>query len=472
VTTETRNSINPAPKGWAILAALGPGIVWAGMAIGGGELALNPRVGAVWGISTLWMPIVAIFLKWFLTVELGRWSLYTGTSIREGFTLLPGPKKWLNWAILLAGLYLGAIHIGGLVAMIGIIANNIVPALSPYVWSVIIMISFVALSWAGKYSIIEKSMMVVVGILTVSTFFVFVKLWPGLGYILQGFTFQIPGTTPDWAVQNFKVSPNPLVEIIPAMAFAGAGAINGLWYSDWILSKGYGTSGGYELGSSDMSTLDRLKNVTREDMTGLKDWFKVMLHDSWWGANMLTILVTAIFVINACVVLNPLKLAPGGVAFVLTLSKTFTKVLGEWAMTLYLVGSFAVVYSTMATLYDGYARLIDNSIKICLPDFKGYHALSNVWRYRIWFLYGTIGNFALVFMFQAVPIKFLQAAAWVEGAILLPFVAFSIAYLTYKILPGLYPENLRDQVRPHPIFTCGTIAAGVFYAAFLIYSIM
>ena len=282
----TRNQINPAPKGWAIMAALGPGIVWAGMAIGGGELALNPRVGAVWGISTLWMPIVAIFLKWFMTVELGRWSLYTGTSIREGFTLLPGPKKWLNWTILVAGLYLGAIHIGGLVAMIGIVANNIVPILSPYAWSILIMISFVALSWAGKYSIIEKTMMVVVGLLTVTTFIVFVKLWPGLGFILQGFTFHIPSVTPDWAVQNFKVSPNPLVEIIPAMAFAGAGAINGLWYSDWILAKGYGTSGGYDLGSSDMSTLDRLKNVSREDMVGLKDWFKVMLHDSWWGANM------------------------------------------------------------------------------------------------------------------------------------------------------------------------------------------
>ncbi|QGP93965.1 hypothetical protein MGLY_33900 [Neomoorella glycerini] len=468
--SEPRYSIPEAPKGWELVRMLGPGIVWAGMAIGGGELTLNPRVGAIFGIVTLWMPLLAIFLKWFMTVEIGRWSIYTGTSIREGFELLPGPRKWLNWLILFIGLYLGAVHIGGLVAMIGIVTSNLLPFLPPYLWSILIMVSFVALSWSGKYSVLEKAMMVSVALLTLTTFVVFIKIWPGLDFILQGFTFKIPTVTPEWAVTGFKISRNPLVEILPAMAFAGAGAINSLWYSDWILAKGFGVSAKYQLGSSNKAILGELKNVTSEEVNKLKGWFRVMLHDSWWGANLVTMLVTAIFIVNAVVILNPLKQAPAGVGFILTLSKTFTETLGPWARELYLVGAFAVLYSTMATLYDGYARLIDNSIGIVLPDWKLYNRINPLWRYRIWFLYGTLCNFFLVYLFNAVPVQFLQAASWVEGTFMLPVVAFAIAYLTYKVLPGLYSKEHAIKVKPNWIFTAGTILAGCFYAGLIIYS--
>ncbi|MGI9951820.1 Nramp family divalent metal transporter [Moorellaceae bacterium AZ2] len=467
---EPKYSIPEAPKGWDLVRMLGPGIIWAGMAIGGGELTLNPRVGAVFGIITLWMPVLAIFLKWFMTVEIGRWSIYTGTSIREGFELLPGPRKWLNWIILLIGLYLGAVHIGGLVAMIGIVAHNLLPFLAPYVWSIIIMVSFVLLSWSGKYSILERAMMVAVAMLTITTFLVFIKIWPGLEFIMQGFTFKIPTVTPEWAVTNFKISSNPLVEILPAMAFAGAGAINSLWYSDWILAKGFGVSAKYQLGSSNTTVLSELKNLSEQELHRLKGWFRVMLHDSWWGANLLTIVVTAIFVVNAVVILHPLKLAPSGVNFILTLSKTFTEALGSWAKTLYLIGAFAVLYTTMATLYDGYARLIDNSIRIVLPNWTFYNEIHSLWRYRIWFLYGTLCNFLLVYLFNAVPVTFLQAASWIEGTFMLPIVAFSIVYLTNKVLPELYGQDKAHQVKPNWIFTAGTILAGCFYGGLIIYS--
>jgi hypothetical protein len=36
----------------------------------------------------------------------------------------------------------------------------------------------------------------------------------------------MPVATPDWAVSQFKIAKNLLVEILPAMALAGAGAIN------------------------------------------------------------------------------------------------------------------------------------------------------------------------------------------------------------------------------------------------------
>lgn len=458
------------PRGWEMFAFIGPGIVWTGMAIGGGELVLNPRVGAVWGMMTLWMPIMAVMLKWFMTVEIGRWSIYTGTSIREGFALLPGPSKWLNWIILPVGIFLGAVHIGGLVAMIGYVTKELLPILPAYVWSILIMVSYVALTWNGRYSLIEKVMMGCVAIMTLSTIAVSIKLFPGFGAIMEGFTFQIPTSTPEWAVKNFKISANPLIEILPAMAFAGAGAINGLWYSDWLLAKGFGYNAKYELGSSRVEALAELKNLDSGEVEKLHGWRRVMIHDSWWGANLATIVVLAAFIINAIVVLHPLQLAPGGVGFIGTLTKTFTQTLGEWAKYLYLTGALAVIYSTMATLYDGYARLIDNSIKICMPNWRSYLSISIVWRYRIWFLYGTIGNFFLVYLFNAVPVKFLQAAAWVEGVYMLPIVAFAVAYLTYFKLPSFFDKSVQDQVRPSPIFTLGTIAAGLFYAGMIVYA--
>ena len=87
------------PTGWEILLAFGPGMVWASMSIGGGELVLIPRVGSVFGMMVLWMPLLAIILKYFMVNEIGRWTVLTGRSISDGFALLPGPRAWLNWIV-------------------------------------------------------------------------------------------------------------------------------------------------------------------------------------------------------------------------------------------------------------------------------------------------------------------------------------------------------------------------------------
>lgn len=122
----------------------------------------------------------------------------------------------------------------------------------------------------------------------------------------------------------------------------------------------------------------------------------------------------------------------------------------------------------MATVYDGYARMINKSILICFPNWEGYKKISPLWRYRIWVLYGTGANFILVYLFKAIPVNFLRAAAWIEGTFLLPVVAWSIAYLTGKILLNLYSEENRKMVKPHFIFILGTIVPGAFYAFLII----
>jgi Mn2+/Fe2+ NRAMP family transporter len=455
--------LNQAPRGLAILGLIGPGVVWAGLAIGGGELVLIPRVGSVYGMMFLWMPILAIALKYFMVNEIGRWSVATGTTIIDGLALIPGPSKWLTWILLFVALYLGAVHIGGLVAMVGIIFYNLVQVFTPFVWSIIIMVSFVVLSWTNRYSILEKVLMVTVGVLTISVVIIGIAYFPPLRDLVEGFLLRIPSVTPEWAVKNYKISTVPMVEILPAMAFAGCGAVNSLWYSDWVLSKGTGLGKYFDGLENTALKYEELKTLDQSVVVKIKGWIRVMFHDSLWGANVLTIVVTFFYLLLAIVVLNPMQQAPGGMKFIMTLSQTFTKTLGPWAKWLYLLGAFGVIYSTMATIYDGYARTINKLILVCLPGWEGYKKISHLWRYRIWFLYGTCANFFLVYAFNAVPVDFLQAAAWVEGTFLLPIVAFAIAWLTAKKLPSFYSESTRALIKPHWIFTAGTIVAGLFY---------
>ena len=467
---EKRGSVevDEAPKGLAIFAMIGPGIVWAGLAIGGGELVLIPRVGSVYGMMFLWMPLLAIALKYFMLNEIGRWSIATGTSIFDGLAMIPGPKNWLNWLLLIVSVYLGAVHIGGLVSMVGIIFHNIVQVFTPFAWSIIIMVSFVAMSWTNRYSILEKVLMVVVGLLTVSAVIICLAFFPPLKELAEGFMFQIPSVTPDWAVTNYKISKSPMVEILPAMAFAGCGAVTSLWYSDWTLAKGFGLGKYFDGLENTNLDYQNLKNLDRPTVSRIKGWIRVMFNDCLWGANFLTFLVTFSYVVLAIVILHPIKEAPGGMKFITTLSQTFTKTLGPWANWLYLAGAFAVIYSTMATIYDGYARTINKLILVCAPNWEGYRKLSPIWRYRMWFLYGTCANFFLVYIFNAVPVDFLQAAAWVEGTFLFPVVAFAIAYLTAKKLPAFYSESTRDLVKPNPVFTIGTIIGGIFYIVLIV----
>lgn len=455
--------LSQAPRGLAILGMIGPGVVWAGLAIGGGELVLIPRVGSVYGMMFLWMPILAIALKYFMVNEIGRWSVATGTTIIDGLALIPGPSKWLTWILLFVALYLGAVHIGGLVAMVGIIFYNLVQVFTPFAWSIIIMISFVVLSWTNRYSILEKVLMVAVGVLTISVVIIGVAYFPPLRELVEGFLLRIPSVTPEWAVKNYKISTIPMVEILPAMAFAGCGAVNSLWYSDWVLSKGTGLGKYFDGLENTALKYEELKTLDQSVVVKIKGWIRVMFHDALWGANVLTIVVTFFYLLLAIVVLNPMQQAPGGMKFIMTLSQTFTKTLGPWAKWLYLLGAFGVIYSTMATIYDGYARTINKLILVCLPGWEGYKKISQLWRYRIWFLYGTCANFFLVYAFSAVPVSFLQAAAWVEGTFLLPIVAFAVAWLTAKKLPSFYSDSTRAMIKPHWIFTVGTIVAGLFY---------
>jgi hypothetical protein len=81
-------------RSWTLL--LGPGMVAAGAAIGGGEWLAGPLTTARYGGAILWLSTVSILTQVVYNLEISRYTLYCGEPIFTGkFRLLPGPLFWL-----------------------------------------------------------------------------------------------------------------------------------------------------------------------------------------------------------------------------------------------------------------------------------------------------------------------------------------------------------------------------------------
>ena len=81
-------------RSWALL--IGPGLVAAGAAIGGGEWLAGPLTTARYGGAILWLATVSILVQVIYNLEICRYTLYCGEPIFTGkFRVLPGPLFWL-----------------------------------------------------------------------------------------------------------------------------------------------------------------------------------------------------------------------------------------------------------------------------------------------------------------------------------------------------------------------------------------
>ena len=83
---------DPPTTFWGIMRSLGPGLIIAGSIVGSGELIATTATGAQAGFTLLWLIIIGCVIKVFVQVELGRFTITTGTTTISGLNSLPGPK--------------------------------------------------------------------------------------------------------------------------------------------------------------------------------------------------------------------------------------------------------------------------------------------------------------------------------------------------------------------------------------------
>ena len=104
--------IIPPPKGIAIIALIGPSLIWCAEYIGSGEVILATRTGSILGTSVLWAIVLGIFLKYWIGMSGARYTVCTGEGMVDMFDRIPGPKHWAVWIVLIAQLGTAMIAIG------------------------------------------------------------------------------------------------------------------------------------------------------------------------------------------------------------------------------------------------------------------------------------------------------------------------------------------------------------------------
>src|SRR5262245_21302362 len=86
---------------WGLRSLIGPGLMMAGSAIGGGEWLMGPAVTAQYGGVVMWLAMMSIVLQVTYNLAVMRYTIYSGEPVVVGWMrLVPGPRLWV-WVYLL-----------------------------------------------------------------------------------------------------------------------------------------------------------------------------------------------------------------------------------------------------------------------------------------------------------------------------------------------------------------------------------
>jgi hypothetical protein len=130
----------------------------------------------------------------------------------------------------------------------------------------------------------------------------------------------------------------------------GVGADELTFYTYWCVEKGYARYVGPADGSEAWARRAR-------------GWISVMYKDAFVSWVIYTFGTLAFFIMGAAV-LRPQGLVPKGNEMITTLSRMYTDTLGEWAAVLFLVGSIAVLGSTLWAAVPSWSRMYVNFLSV------------------------------------------------------------------------------------------------------------
>ena len=284
----------PNPKGLAWIGTVGPGVIVLGASIGSGEFLLGPAAFVRYGLTLLWVTLIAAFLQTVLNTELMRWTMATGEPVFTGF-MRTRPRAtfwawvygilyflqvgWPGWA----GAAAGAIYFLAAKRLAGPDEANLV-----YLIGVGTFLACVAVLLVGRR--IERTLEVLNWILVVCIiggFLLLALLLVGPATWLDAVAGFI-GFSPATGRFSFLPQGADFFLIGAFAAYSGAGGVINLTLSNWARDKGYGMgqAAGYIPAAVGGKRVHLAHNgftfrPTPEALERWRGWWRIVRVDQW-----------------------------------------------------------------------------------------------------------------------------------------------------------------------------------------------
>jgi len=457
-------AIKKPPAGLAVLAMVGPSFVWAAEYIGSGEVILATRTGAILGTTILWAVIIVVFLKFWIGMSGGRYTVCTGEGMIDMFDRMPGPRHWAVWIVLIVQFVGGTLSIGSLAKAAGIFVNSIIPiGATPAGW--LVALFAVTVVWSGAFGILKMVMSIFVLIMVLGVVYVAGHVFPSFSEFLRILSFNVPDV-PQWAIDTGAASADPWKEILPLAGWGAGGFASQVWYTYWVIGAGYGATAGRGYGKT--ADLVMLKNMSRQTAEKIKGWCRVLYVDASL-ATVIGIVVISAFLIAGAGILGPKQLAPKGPDVAFTLSKVFSSRWGSVGGFLFILAGAAALISTQVGQLAGWPRLLADSFRICVPGF----AKKLTWKrqFRLFLIFFLCTNMIIVFALGKEPVRLLQLSAILDGILLTSLQAICVAVGLFIVMPKMLSKEAADVLKPNWIFAVGLIIAFLVFTYFCIFQV-
>jgi Mn2+/Fe2+ NRAMP family transporter len=307
-------SVSP-PSRRSLLAALGPGLVFAGAAVGVSHLVQSTRAGASYGLSLVAFVVFANIVKYPAFRFGAHYAAASGVSLLEGYRRQGRFALVLYLILTLATMW--TVQAAVTVVTAGLLIHITGVSLSPLITSGLLLVFCGALLGVGQYKWLDRVTKVAVAIFTVATLMATLMALPKLSAV---------SFWPDFDAWSL-----PDVLFVAALIGWMPSAIDvSVWQSLWTLAK------------------------AKE--RGVLSYRDTMLdfHVGYGG----TVMLALCFVILGASVLSGQELEGQAGAFGAQLVQLYADTLGEWSRPLIATAALLVMFSTTLTVLDGFPRAL------------------------------------------------------------------------------------------------------------------